>query len=153
MTDVHICEIISNVKLTNVVHSITVSCAGAAREAKAGQFFGIRCGDGRILRRPISICRVSGEMLEFVFEVKGEGTKWLSDRRPGQELDALGPLGKGFDIPDGRFIVVGGGIGTPPLLFAARERARLWFCLRQWLLCRYCLTLYRVVSPCEPTSL
>jgi len=59
--------------------------------------------------------------LDFVFEVKGDGTRWLSEREPGDMLDVLGPLGNGFSIPDGKVVVVGGGVGTPPMLFAAES--------------------------------
>jgi len=57
----------------------------------------------------------------FVFEVKGQGTLWLSRREPGDALDILGPLGNGFYFPDGNIIVVGGGLGSPPILFAAQS--------------------------------
>jgi len=60
-------------------------------------------------------------MLRFVFEVKGAGTRWLSERKPGEKLDILGPLGNGFDIPGGDIIIVGGGLGAPPMLYTAQS--------------------------------
>jgi len=125
MPDVFLCEITENKLLTDAVFSMTVVSKELAAESVAGQFLHIKCGEARILRRPISICSVSGDKIRFVFEVKGEGTRWLSECYTGQRINVLGPLGNGFTIPDGRLIVVGGGVGTPPVLFAAEQH-----CLR-----------------------
>ena len=121
MPDIFNCDVISNEILCESVHAITVSCKSLAGIAHAGQFVSIKCGDERLLRRPISICRKDNDNLAFAFEVKGEGTRWLSLRKPGESLDVLGMLGNGFTMPEGNIIVVGGGIGTPPLLFAAQS--------------------------------
>lgn len=106
--------------LTADVVSITMEAGELAEAAKAGQFVNIKCGEGLLLRRPISICDVNGTLLTVVFQVKGEGTTWLSQCQAGEELDVLGPLGHGYDIPDGKVLVVGGGIGVPPMLYAAK---------------------------------
>ena len=119
MSGVYECEIIKNEKLTDSICSILISAPQIAQKAAAGQFINIKCGEERLLRRPISISRVINDELLIVFEVKGEGTKWLSQRKPNESLDILGPLGKGFSVPEGKVILVGGGIGAPPLLFAA----------------------------------
>lgn len=86
-----------------------------------GQFLHIKCGDGQLLRRPISVARTQWDEPEdtaaLIFEVRGEGTKWLSQRKVGDKLDVLGPLGNGFDVSqEGRYLLVGGGIGVPPLM-------------------------------------
>jgi len=121
MPDVFLCEITYNTVLTDAVFSITVTCPELARESVAGQFLHIKCGQERLLRRPISICSIRGDEVRFVFEVKGEGTRWLSECEKGQRLDILGPLGNGFTMPEGNLIIVGGGVGTPPMLFAAES--------------------------------
>ena len=121
MPDVFLCNIISNTVLTDAVYSITVENQKLAQESVAGQFLHIKCGEARILRRPISICSVFDDKVNFVFEAKGEGTLWLSRCRPGQKLDILGPLGNGFKMPKGNLIIVGGGVGTPPMLYAAQS--------------------------------
>ncbi|MCL2221375.1 MAG: dihydroorotate dehydrogenase electron transfer subunit [Oscillospiraceae bacterium] len=117
------CNITENIRLTNSVYSIAVDCESIAAESAPGQFLHIKCGDRVLLRRPISICNVSGGVLRIVFEVKGEGTKWLSLQQTGDVLSILGPLGNGFTFLKGNVIVVGGGIGSPPMLYAA-ERAK-----------------------------
>lgn len=90
-----------------------------------GQFVHIKCGDSLLLRRPISVacCREDdpADLITIVFEVRGAGTAWLAERGPGETLDVLGLLGNGFPVnPDGRYLLVGGGIGAPPLWGCAR---------------------------------
>ena len=121
MPDVFFCEITENKLLTDAVYSITVSCRELASESVSGQFLHVKSGHSRILRRPISISDVEKDMITFVFEVKGEGTKWLSRKSPGQKLNIQGPLGNGYTIPDGKLLIVGGGLGTPPMLFVSKR--------------------------------
>ena len=85
-----------------------------------GQFVHINCGHSRLLRRPISVCSCQEDQpedtLSIAFEVRGEGTAWLARRPVGHSVDVLGLLGNGFDIrPEGRYLLVGGGIGVPPM--------------------------------------
>lgn len=86
-----------------------------------GQFLHIKCGDDQLLRRPISVA-IAGwdepeDLATLIFEVRGEGTKWLSQRREGDKLNVLGPLGNSFDVSqEGHYLLVGGGIGVPPLI-------------------------------------
>ena len=121
MADVFFCKIVDNSLLTDAVYSITVKSRDLARESSPGQFLHIKCGESRILRRPISICSIKNDDIRFVFEVKGEGTRWLSECLVDEELDILGPLGNGFSMPEGKLIIVGGGVGTPPMLYAAES--------------------------------
>ena len=86
-----------------------------------GQFLQVKCGHSRLLRRPISVA-IAGwdepeDLVSLIFEVRGDGTRWLSRRRVGDHLDVLGPLGKTFDVSqEGHYLLVGGGIGVPPLI-------------------------------------
>jgi len=121
MPDRYFCEVIDCEKIADNIYSIAVVAGRLAGEARPGQFLHIKCGEERLLRRPISISSIRGDSIEFVFEVKGEGTRWLAARETGQNLDMLGPLGNGFTFPDGKIIVVGGGLGAPPMLFAAES--------------------------------
>ena len=93
-----------------------------------GQFVHIKCGEGLLLRRPISVCTCGvyepSDLLSIVFEVRGEGTQWLAEREEGEELDVLGMAGNGFSIsPNARCLLVGGGIGIPPMLGCAHYTA------------------------------
>ena len=103
-----------------VYTTLELSQPDMAREACPGQFLHIKC-EGFSLRRPISIAGVAEDRLTLVFETKGGGTLWLSRRRPGDELDVLGPLGKGFPAVKGPCLLVGGGVGVPPMRFCAQR--------------------------------
>jgi dihydroorotate dehydrogenase electron transfer subunit len=119
MFDVHICEIVNTAWLTETVFALSVRSPELVEKSKPGQFLHIKCGNEQLLRRPISICSIYNDEIWIVVEVRGEGTKWLSKQSPGYTLDILGPLGNGFSIPDGKIIVVGGGVGAPPMLLTA----------------------------------
>ena len=119
-----ICRIVEAVKLNDFAHSFVLEVGDMV--PGTGQFLHINCGHSRLLRRPISICDwQEGEpdnLIRIVFEVRGEGTEWLSRRKLGDKLDVLGPLGRGFETAQtGRYLLVGGGIGVPPLLGCAHN--------------------------------
>ena len=93
-----------------------------------GQFVHVKCGDSLLLRRPISVCSCMEEepedTLAIVFEVRGEGTQWLANRPAGHSVDVMGLLGNGFSMkPEGRYLLVGGGIGVPPMVGCAQYTA------------------------------
>jgi dihydroorotate dehydrogenase electron transfer subunit len=98
-----------------------------ARRSKPGQFLMVRVSDQPypLLRRPLSIHDRDGDNLEIFFARAGLGTGILAEKRKGETLDILGPLGKGFTLPKlvkGKtFWLVGGGRGIAPLYFLARE--------------------------------
>jgi len=121
MPAIYFSEITYKEKLVDDTFTLTIDDPDLAAESRAGQFLHVKCGEARLLRRPISICSVRGSAIKIVFEVKGDGTRWLSLREVGQKLEVLGPLGNGFSIPDGKIITVGGGIGVPPMLFTAES--------------------------------
>lgn len=113
------CKLLAARELSPGIFDFTVSCPELAALAVPGQFAQILV-PGHTLRRPISICSIGRETLRFVFQVRGEGTEKLSRYRPGDDIDILAPLGKGFPIdPNKRTLLVGGGIGVPPLLGVA----------------------------------
>lgn len=97
------------------------------RMARSGQFLHIACGEENLLRRPISICdtNVASGRMTIVYEAKGVGTRWLSHRKTGEPIDVLGPLGNGFDIEalGDAPVLIGGGIGVPPMLMTAKACA------------------------------
>ena len=87
-----------------------------------GEFVDIRI-PGYFLRRPLSVCDQEDGRLTIVYKVVGEGTKVLSEMAAGDELEVLTGLGNGFD-PDAcreRALLVGGGLGVPPLLLLAKR--------------------------------
>ena len=87
-----------------------------------GQFVDIAL-EGRYLRRPISVCDYDATTLTLIYKVVGEGTAQMSRMAAGGELDLLTGLGNGFDVHNAaqRPLLVGGGVGIPPLYGLARR--------------------------------
>ena len=121
----HKCKIISKETLGDAIFMVLEVGDMVRTSFRApGQFVHINCGHSRLLRRPISVCSCQEDQpedtLSIAFEVRGEGTAWLARRPVGHSVDVLGLLGNGFDIrPEGRYLLVGGGIGVPPLYACA----------------------------------
>ena len=88
----------------------------------AGQFVNIKI-DGLYLRRPISVCDSEEGELTLIYKVVGIGTEAMSGMREGESLDILTGLGNGYDLSaSGEYpLLVGGGVGTPPLYKLAKE--------------------------------
>lgn len=108
-------------------YRMVLSAGEVAKNAKPGQFLHVRCVDtlDPLLRRPISIHAVDrkkGEVSLF-YRVVGRGTAALAAKDKGDRLNILGPLGRGFTIPEnsGRVAVIVGGIGIAPLYFFLQE--------------------------------
>lgn len=90
-----------------------------------GQFVNIQI-PGLFLRRPISVCDAAGEELTLIYKCVGAGTAALSNMKPGRSLDVLTGLGKGYDISKAGDapLLIGGGVGIPPLYYLAKELIR-----------------------------
>jgi dihydroorotate dehydrogenase electron transfer subunit len=99
-----------------------------ATEAQPGQFvmMQVRSGIDPLLRRPFSIMGVNGDVVLILYRVVGRGTAILSEKKPGDSLRVLGPLGRGFVPPQEgvRPILVAGGMGIAPLIFLSLNLAR-----------------------------
>lgn len=90
---------------------------------KPGQFFMLKTLDNSfLLPRPISVNDVNGNTVSFLYRIEGEGTRKISCLRQNDEIQLFGPLGNGFDTDAirGRVAIIGGGIGTAPLLYLAK---------------------------------
>ncbi|CVI66776.1 Dihydroorotate dehydrogenase B (NAD(+)), electron transfer subunit [Eubacteriaceae bacterium CHKCI004] len=101
------------------IYDMVLSFPRGAKEAKPGQFIAMYCEDGtKLLPRPISICGIDAEKgtLRVVYRIAGEGTRLFSEMKEGDSLEVLGPLGNGFTMKEEKAIIVGGGIGIPPML-------------------------------------
>ena len=123
-------KILTKEEVASNIFLIKLSVPSITQEALPGQFIHIKCSTDNypLLRRPLSIHRIDKEKGEIyiLFQVVGEGTKLLSQRVIGDDLDIIGPIGNGFNIyPESRKImIVGGGIGVAPLLALCEETIR-----------------------------
>ena len=114
-------KILSQNKIADGIYSMWIETT-AAKEAKPGQFIDVYVNDdSKLLPRPISICEVKDDSLRIVYRVVGGGTKIMSTYKEGDEIQIIGPLGNGFDMKDGKAILVGGGIGIPPMVELAKN--------------------------------
>lgn len=113
-------EITENVPLTENVYKMVLRGDVSAITAP-GQFVNIQL-DGLYLRRPISVCDVSGDCLTIIYKVVGKGTAKLSQMQRGS-LDLLTGLGNGYDLScaGDRPVLLGGGVGVPPMYLLAKR--------------------------------
>ena len=90
--------------------------------ARPGQFVNIEI-EGCDLRRPISVCDCAGGLLTLIVRAGGAGTQKLCGARPGATFDLLTGLGNGYDVAacGERPVLAGGGVGTPPLFWLAKQ--------------------------------
>ena len=114
-------EILSNEALTSSVYRMTLSGDTSAITAP-GQFVNIRL-EGKFLRRPISVCDWEDGKLTLVYKVVGHGTAQMAAMAPGESLDILTGLGNGYDLTlTGEHpVLVGGGVGVPPMFGLAKH--------------------------------
>ena len=122
------CELLNKVEIASGIFKFTVRAPEIAELAKAGQFLEIKVtkGEEPFLRRPISIYNILKDegIIEFIFQVKGKGTKLLSEFEVGEKIDIMGPLGFGtFDVNTEykSVSIIGGGIGIYPLYELTKE--------------------------------
>ena len=119
--------VMSQEKLAEGVFSMWIRAEQIAKEAKPGQFISVYSNDkSRMLPRPISLCQINREegTLRIVYRVVGKGTDEFSKASAGDTFEILGPLGNGFplDVVKGKkVLMMGGGIGIPPMLQTAKE--------------------------------
>ncbi len=116
--------VLSKKNIAAGIWDMELYCPKAAAEAVPGQFVDIKA-EGFTLRRPISICGIDKDKgtLRIVFEERGKGTAQIARVNVGECLDIIAPLGHGFELLDksSKAVMIGGGIGTPPMLPLAQH--------------------------------
>lgn len=113
-------KVISQEKIATDIYSMWIETS-IADSAKPGQFISVYTkNDAKLLPRPISICEIEKGKLRIVYRIVGEGTKEFSGYNSGDEIIVLGPLGNGFPVLTDDAILIGGGIGIPPMLQLAK---------------------------------
>ena len=116
--------ILSQEQIGEDIYSLWIQTKEIAKEAVPGQFISVYCRDAsRMLPRPISICELDQEQgrLRMVYRVAGAGTAEFAGYKAGDELKVMGPLGNGFPLKAKKALIIGGGIGVPPMLELAKQ--------------------------------
>ncbi|MDF2539210.1 MAG: hypothetical protein K0S76_2231 [Herbinix sp.] len=111
-------------RIAEGIYSIWLLAPEIAGAAMPGQFISLYSRDGsRLLPRPISICeidRIHGR-IRLVYRVAGKGTLEFSKLKENDSLEVMGPIGNGFTLEGKKAILIGGGIGIPPMLELAKQ--------------------------------
>ncbi len=122
-------EILAHEHYEGDQHILRLAAPRIAARATAGSFVHLTCDASRPLRRPISIMRTDRERgeIQLLYKAFGEGTHLLARRQKGETISTLGPIGNGFHVESERKrpLLIGGGVGIPPMVFLADELRRL----------------------------
>jgi dihydroorotate dehydrogenase electron transfer subunit len=118
-------EIVAHERHPGDQHVLRLKAPAAAGDAKAGSFAHIQCDPSIPMRRPLSIMAADASegWLEFLYRPLGPGLRALAERKPGDRLSLLAPIGNGFalDRARPRVLAIGGGVGIPPMVFLAQQ--------------------------------
>ena len=111
----------ANEKLTEGVMRMVLT-GDTADIAGPGQFVNIKL-NGLFLRRPISVCDLTGDRLTIIYKIVGKGTEEMALMEPGQKLDVLTGLGNGYSLEESGEapLLIGGGAGVPPMYLLAKK--------------------------------
>jgi len=114
-------KIVANKKISEKFFQLSLDASAMARQARPGQFIHIRINDTLkpFFRRPFSIYRAQ-KTIDILYDAVGCGTKMLSEKKKGDFVDCLGPLGTPFSLPPKnieQIVLIAGGVGVAPFLF------------------------------------
>ncbi|MDF7663862.1 dihydroorotate dehydrogenase electron transfer subunit [Bifidobacterium sp. ESL0763] len=115
-------EVVAASRLGDGIYELVVHDPYVARTVRPAQFVNLYSANATmVLPRPFGVAKVEGDDVTLIYQVVGAGTEEFSHFRAGDAVDVLGPLGKPFDLAKrANYILVGGGLGVPPLLLAAQ---------------------------------
>ena len=118
-------EILSHQAFAGAQYLLRLAAPETARDAQPGSFVHLSCDPALPMRRPMSIMRagVKGGWIDILYKAHGHGTRLLAQRREGERLSLIGPIGVPFKLRDYRRqpLLLGGGVGIPPMVFLAEH--------------------------------
>lgn len=117
-------KVIENTQIADNYYLMRVEGNKFSEYSKPGQFFMLQCKDNsKVLRRPISLHNVDGNILEFYYEALGKGTKEFTKLSIGETINIQGPLGNGYDteVSGKNILVIGGGMGMAPIKYLIKD--------------------------------
>ena len=118
------CQILAHYQFEGSQYILTIDSPEIAKATNPGQFVHITVSDALAMRRPISIMSVDTEngTFDLLYKVVGEGTRQLAERKIGEVLSVIGPIGNSFEMTDKkRPLLIGGGVGMPPMIAIAQD--------------------------------
>ena len=116
-------ELVSTDAFAGEQYIMRIRAPKCAAAAKAGSFVHVACDETLPMRRPLSIMRAGDDWIEVLYKIVGEGLHLLAEKRPGDTINVLGPIGHSFEVSPERpnCVLIGGGVGIPPMVFLAEE--------------------------------
>jgi len=118
-------QVLSHQSYSGEQYVLRVQAPDCAAHARPGQFVHLDCNPLLAMRRPLSIMRTDPQQgwVDFLYKVVGKGTALLAQRKTGETISLLGPIGQPFrpDPSRPRSLLLGGGVGMPPMIFLAEQ--------------------------------
>lgn len=119
-------ELIRSERFPGEQYILRMRAPKIAAAAKPGSFVHMSCDNALPMRRPLSIMRVVGDCIDVLFKTHGDGLRLLSEKKVGADVSLLGPIGQVFrpDLQRPNCLLIGGGVGIPPMVFLAEALRR-----------------------------
>lgn len=135
MNKIHKAQVIKNLRLNDNVSFLSLKISSEI-EVKPGQFFLLKTNlrFDPLLGRPLSVFNFESGILDFLYRIKGKGTKILSTLKVGEEIQINGPFGRWYPFPESEYVVIAGGIGIASLFYLIKKfpkRAYLFYGARE----------------------
>ena len=118
------CQVLAHYQFEADQYIITLESKEIADSTRPGQFVHLSVSGMLAMRRPISVMSVDADngTFDLLYKIVGEGTKQLADRKIGDVLSVIGPIGNGFELTDRKIpLLIGGGVGMPPMIAIAQK--------------------------------
>ena len=118
------CQVLAHYQFEADQYIVTLESKEIADSTRPGQFVHLSVSGMLAMRRPISVMSVDADngTFDLLYKIVGEGTKQLADRKIGDVLSVIGPIGNGFELTDRKIpLLIGGGVGMPPMIAIAQK--------------------------------
>ena len=118
------CQILAHYKFEAEQYILTLKSHEIAEATRPGQFVHLSVSGILAMRRPISVMSVDKDngTYDLLYKIVGEGTRQLSERKIGDIISVIGPIGNGFELTENKIpLLIGGGVGIPPIIAMAQQ--------------------------------
>ena len=118
------CQILAHYKFEADQYILTLESQEISQATRPGQFVHLSVSSMLAMRRPISVMSVDKDngTFDLLYKIVGEGTRQLAERKIGDIVSVIGPIGNGFEVTENKIpLLIGGGVGMPPIIAMAQE--------------------------------